>query len=110
MVALSTSDLTIPAGSFTVLFGPSSCGKIATLRLIAGLDSASSGRISFNDVDVTYAPSSQRGMSTVFQNCALFPHLSVAENIVLVLQVRKATKQEQSERLSRVSRTTKPRR
>jgi sn-glycerol 3-phosphate transport system ATP-binding protein len=102
VVAMSPSDLTIPAGSFTVLLGPSGCGKTTTLRLIAGLDTASSGRISINNADVTHAPPSQRGLSMVFQNYALFPHLSVADNIVFGLQVRKATKQEQSERLSRV--------
>ena len=102
VVALSASDLTIPVGSFTVLLGPSGCGKTTTLRLIAGLDSASVGRISINQIDVTDAPPSQRGLSMVFQNYALFPHLSVADNIVFGLQVRKATKQEQSDRLSRV--------
>ena len=101
-MALSPSDLTIPANSFTVLLGPSGCGKTTTLRLIAGLDTASVGRITINDTDVTSALPSQRGLSMVFQNYALFPHLSVADNIVFGLQVRKATKQEQSERLSRV--------
>lgn len=102
VVALSPSDLAIPAGSFTVLLGPSGCGKTTTLRLIAGLDTASVGRISINEIDVTNVPPAQRGLSMVFQNYALFPHLSVADNIVFGLQVRKATKQEQSERLSRV--------
>ena len=102
VVALSPSSLSIPGGSFSVLLGPSGCGKTTTLRLIAGLDTASSGRISIHGIDVTTAPPSQRGLSMVFQNYALFPHLSVADNIVFGLQVRKATKQEQSERLSRV--------
>lgn len=102
VVALSPSDLLIPAGSFTVLLGPSGCGKTTTLRLIAGLDSASVGRIEINEIDVTRAPPSTRGLSMVFQNYALFPHLNVADNIVFGLQVRKATKQEQSERLKAV--------
>ncbi len=102
VVALSPSDLTIAAGSFTVLLGPSGCGKTTTLRLIAGLDTASVGRISINEIDVTNAPPSKRGLSMVFQSYALFPHLSVADNIVFGLQVRKATQQEQSDRLSRV--------
>ena len=102
VVASSPSDLTIPAGSFTVLLGPSGCGKPTTLRLIAGLDTASVGPIAINELDVTNAPPSRRGLSMVFQSYALFPHLSVADNIVFGLQVRKATKQERSERLSRV--------
>jgi len=102
VIALLPSDLTIPAASFTVLLGPSGCGKTTTLRLIAGLDTASTGRISINAIDVTGAPPSQRGLSMVFQNYALFPHLSVADNIAFGLQVRKVTKQEQSERLSHV--------
>ena len=102
VVALEPSTLTIPSGSFTVLLGPSGCGKTTTLRLIAGLDTASTGNIHINDIDVTHAPASARGLSMVFQNYALFPHLSVADNIVFGLQVRRATKQEQSERLARV--------
>ena len=102
VVALSPTNLLIPEGSFTVLLGPSGCGKTTTLRLIAGLDSASSGQIFVGGRDVTEQPPSQRHLAMVFQNYALFPHLSVAENIVFGLQVRKASKQEQSERLARV--------
>ena len=102
VVALSPTDLRIPEGSFTVLLGPSGCGKTTTLRLIAGLDSASAGQVFVGGRDVTDEPPSHRNLAMVFQNYALFPHLSVADNIVFGLQVRKASKQEQSERLSRV--------
>ena len=102
VVALSPTNLLIPEGSFTVLLGPSGCGKTTTLRLIAGLDSASSGQIFVGGRDVTNEPPSQRNLAMVFQNYALFPHLSVADNIVFGLQVRKAPRQEQSQRLARV--------
>ena len=102
VVALSPTNLLIAEGGFTVLLGPSGCGKTTTLRLIAGLDSASSGHIFVGGRDVTKQPPSQRDLAMVFQNYALFPHLSVADNIVFGLQVRKASKQEQSERLARV--------
>lgn len=102
VVALSPSDLQIPAGSFTVFLGPSGCGKTTTLRLIAGLDSATTGKITIGDHDVTSEPPSRRGVAMVFQNYALFPHLGVADNIVFGLQVRGASRAEQSDRLARV--------
>jgi len=86
--ALHPSDLTLLAGQFSVLLGPSGCGKTTTLRLIAGLEAATAGRISIFGQDVTHVPPSHRGVSMVFQNYALFPHLSVAENIVFGLKVR----------------------
>ncbi len=102
VVALSPTNLLIPEGSFTVLLGPSGCGKTTTLRLIAGLDCASVGQIFVGGRDVTNEPPSHRNLAMVFQSYALFPHLCVADNIVFGLQVRKASKQEQSERLARV--------
>lgn len=88
VTALYPSDLSLMAGQFSVLLGPSGCGKTTTLRLIAGLEAASAGRISIFGHDVTTVPPSHRGVSMVFQNYALFPHLSVAENIVFGLKVR----------------------
>jgi sn-glycerol 3-phosphate transport system ATP-binding protein len=76
-------------GSFVVLLGPSGCGKSTTLRLIAGLDTPSAGSIHIGERDVTQLPPAARGLSMVFQSYALFPHLSVAENIVFGLRVRK---------------------
>jgi sn-glycerol 3-phosphate transport system ATP-binding protein len=77
------------AGTFVVLLGPSGCGKSTTLRLIAGLDTPTTGTIRIGGRDVTGLPPARRGISMVFQSYALFPHLTVAENIVFGLRVRK---------------------
>jgi sn-glycerol 3-phosphate transport system ATP-binding protein len=87
--ALKPTSLTIESGAFTVLLGPSGCGKSTTLRLIAGLDAPTGGEIIIAGNNVTGKSPSERGISMVFQNYALFPHLSVAENITFGLQVRK---------------------
>ena len=99
--ALHPTDLVLPAGQFSVLLGPSGCGKTTTLRLLAGLETATTGRITIFDRDVTRAPPSERGVSMVFQSYALFPHLSVAENIVFGLRVRKVSKSDIETRLKR---------
>jgi sn-glycerol 3-phosphate transport system ATP-binding protein len=88
-------------GSFLVLLGPSGCGKSTTLRLIAGLDTPTSGAIRIGERDVTSLPPSKRGIAMVFQSYALFPHLTVAENIVFGLRVRKVADREA--RLKRVA-------
>jgi sn-glycerol 3-phosphate transport system ATP-binding protein len=100
--ALHSTDLTLATGEFSVLLGPSGCGKTTTLRLIAGLESPTTGKIKIFDHDVTQVPSSQRGVSMVFQNYALFPHLSVAENIVFGLRVRRVPSAELQSRLKKV--------
>ena len=100
--ALHPTDLTLATGEFSVLLGPSGCGKTTTLRLIAGLESPTTGKIKIFDHDVTQVPSSQRGVSMVFQNYALFPHLSVAENIVFGLRVRRVPSAELQSRLKKV--------
>jgi sn-glycerol 3-phosphate transport system ATP-binding protein len=87
-------------GSFVVLLGPSGCGKSTTLRLIAGLEAVSGGRVLIGGVDVTDQPPSKRNISMVFQPYALFPHLSVAENILFGLKVRKVAPGEQRARLA----------
>ncbi|WP_202901497.1 ABC transporter ATP-binding protein [Thalassospira australica] len=99
-------SLDIPRGSFVVLLGPSGCGKSTTLRLIAGLETADQGRIIIDGKDVTNTPPSKRGLSMVFQSYALFPHLSVAENIVFGLKVRKTQKAEIASRLTEALRVT----
>ena len=88
-------------GSFVVLLGPSGCGKSTTLRLIAGLDTPTAGTIRIAGRDVTHLPPAERGISMVFQSYALFPHLTVAENIVFGLRVRKVRDREA--RLARVA-------
>ncbi len=91
------------AGRFVVLLGPSGCGKSTTLRLIAGLEEVSAGRVFINETDVTALPPSRRGIAMVFQSYALFPHLSVAENIVFGLRVRRVEEAERARRLGRVA-------
>jgi len=91
------------AGRFAVLLGPSGCGKSTTLRLIAGLESVSAGRVLIGGQDVTALPPAARRISMVFQSYALFPHLSVAENILFGLKVRAVPPTEQAARLKRVA-------
>ena len=97
--ALDGIDLAIEPGTFCVLLGPSGCGKSTTLRIIAGLESASSGQVFVDGKDVTQQPPAQRGIAMVFQNYALFPHLSVADNITFGLSVRKVEAAESARRL-----------
>ena len=92
-----------PAGRFVVLLGPSGCGKSTTLRLIAGLEEVSAGRVFINEADVTVLPPARRGIAMVFQSYALFPHLSVAENIVFGLKVRRVAAPDRARRLERVA-------
>ena len=90
-------------GTLNVLLGPSGCGKSTTLRLIAGLEQADGGKVSIAGRNVTDLPPAQRNISMVFQSYALFPHLSVAENIVFGLKVRKVAPAEIWRRLTRVA-------
>ncbi len=101
--AVDEVSFSVEAGSLVVLLGPSGCGKSTTLRLIAGLEEASGGRISIDGVDVTGLPPAKRRISMVFQSYALFPHLTVAENIIFGLRVRKVSAAERSARLGRVA-------
>ncbi|MCY7308043.1 MAG: ABC transporter ATP-binding protein [Rhodoferax sp.] len=98
--ALDGISLLIEPGSFCVLLGPSGCGKSTTLRIIAGLESASAGQVLVDGEDVTEKPPAARGIAMVFQNYALFPHLSVADNITFGLSVRKMDKTETARRLA----------
>lgn len=91
------------AGAFVVLLGPSGCGKSTTLRLIAGLEAVSSGRIFIGGQDVTDLPPAKRRIAMVFQSYALFPHLNVAENILFGLRVRKVAAADRTRRLARVT-------
>ncbi|WP_234680680.1 ABC transporter ATP-binding protein [Bradyrhizobium monzae] len=103
MRAVDDVSLTADEGSLLVLLGPSGCGKSTTLRLIAGLEEADAGTISIGGADVTHLTPAQRKISMVFQSYALFPHLSVAENIVFGLRVRRVSRAERDGRLKRVA-------
>ncbi|WP_297779390.1 ABC transporter ATP-binding protein [uncultured Roseovarius sp.] len=94
-------SLSIPRGSFVALLGPSGCGKSTTLRLLSGLELPDEGRIIIDGKDVTAAAPSERNLSMVFQSYALFPHLSVAENVVFGLKVRRVPAAERRAKLAR---------
>ncbi|CAN5203078.1 ABC transporter ATP-binding protein [soil metagenome] len=87
--AIEQLDLAIPAGSFFALLGPSGCGKTTTLRLVAGLEEPTAGRILIGGKDVTSTKPYQRPVNTVFQSYALFPHMTVLENVAFGLRRRR---------------------
>jgi len=103
MRAVDDISLTAEQGSLLVLLGPSGCGKSTTLRLIAGLEQPDGGTITIGGADVTALTPAQRKISMVFQSYALFPHLSVGENIVFGLRVRRVSRAERDARLKRVA-------
>ena len=96
---LSPINLTIEQGEFVVLVGPSGCGKSTLLRLIAGLEAPSTGRILIGGRDVTDAAPSDRGLAMVFQSYALYPQMTVAQNIAFPLKVAGVKKREITERV-----------
>jgi len=98
VVALDGVSLTIAPGEFFALLGPSGSGKTTCLRLIAGFDRPDSGSIWLDGVDVTGLPPHQRNVNTVFQDYALFPHMSVAENVAYALRVRGVAAAERQQR------------
>jgi sn-glycerol 3-phosphate transport system ATP-binding protein len=101
VTALDAVSIDVKAGSFTVLLGPSGCGKTTCLRIIAGLETPSGGGIEIGGRDVTHLPPASRGVAMVFQSYALFPHLTVAENIVFGLKARHVPSPERARRLTR---------
>lgn len=94
-------SLQIKEGAFVALLGPSGCGKSTTLRLLSGLEIPDEGQIHIAGADVTHSPPAERDLSMVFQSYALFPHLSVAENVIFGLKVRRIPKPERTEKLRR---------
>ena len=90
-LVLDKLSLEIPAGQFFALLGPSGCGKTSLLRLIAGLETVDSGKIYLGDQDITNVPINKRKINTVFQQYALFPHLTVFENIAYGLKIHRET-------------------
>lgn len=94
VVAVDNLSLTINKGEFFCLLGPSGCGKTSTLRIIAGFDKPTSGRVLLNGKDITDIPPNKRNVNTVFQNYALFPHLTVYENVAFGLRIKNIPKNE----------------
>ncbi|MFO1150875.1 MAG: ABC transporter ATP-binding protein [Alsobacter sp.] len=99
-------SFSVPQGELCVLLGPSGCGKSTTLRLVAGLEEPTAGRIAIGGDDVTDWAAKDRKIAMVFQSYALFPHLSVADNILFGLQVRKVPRAERDRRLAEVAALT----
>ena len=89
--AVDNLDLVIPRGSFFALLGPSGCGKTTTLRMVAGLDQPTIGQIWIGNQDITDTRAYQRNVNTVFQSYALFPHLSIVDNVAFGLRRRKVS-------------------
>jgi putative spermidine/putrescine transport system ATP-binding protein len=87
-VAVDGIDLTIPSGSYCCLLGPSGCGKTSTLRMIAGHELASEGQILLGGHDITFSSPAERGTAMMFQSYALFPHLSVLDNVAFSWKMR----------------------
>jgi putative spermidine/putrescine transport system ATP-binding protein len=102
MVAVREMSLEIKDGEFVALLGPSGCGKTTTLRMIAGFVEVSEGRILFADQDVTDVPANRRNTGMVFQGFALFPHMTVAQNVAYGLEMRRVPKGEIKERVAKV--------
>jgi multiple sugar transport system ATP-binding protein len=100
--ALSGVSLTMPEGSFTSLLGPSGCGKSTTLRMIAGLDQPTTGTVRINGRDVTSLSAAERNIAMVFQSYALYPHMTVRQNITLPLSMRNMTRLERTPFINRL--------
>lgn len=86
---LRNLNLNIRDGEFVTLLGPSGCGKTTTLRIIGGFETPDKGQVLFDGKDITALPPNERDLNTVFQKYALFPHMSIAENIAFGLKIRK---------------------
>ena len=99
-LAVAGISLDMPPGEFFTLLGPSGCGKTTTLRMIAGFERPTSGRIMLDGSDVARVPSHQRNVNTVFQSYALFPHLDVAKNVAFGLKYHKLDKRERAKRVA----------
>lgn len=100
IVAVDELSLTIEDGEFCTLVGPSGCGKTTTLRCVAGLDTPSSGTIRFDDREVTNVPPQERDIALLFQDIALYPHMSVRENMAYGLKIAGVPEKERNEKVA----------
>jgi len=100
VVAVDGIDLTIDDGEFVTLVGPSGCGKTTTLRCVSGLDTPTDGTITFGDRDVTDLPAQQRDIALLFQDIALYPHMSVRDNMAYGLKIAGVPKKERYEKVA----------
>jgi len=100
VAAVDGISLEIPSGSFFALLGPSGCGKTTTLRMIGGFEEPTEGRILLGDEDVVGLPPHRRDVNTVFQSYALFPHLTIWENVAFGLRRKRVGKQELERRVA----------
>src|SRR6202790_2681720 len=96
-------DIAIDDGEFVVLVGPSGCGKSTLLRMIAGLENITAGEISIGERVVNNVPPKERDIAMVFQNYALYPHMTVADNMSFSMRLRGAPKKEIDERVNRAA-------
>jgi multiple sugar transport system ATP-binding protein len=103
VTALREFSLSVASGRFVAILGPSGCGKTTLLRSIGGLETVTSGRILIGDRDVTGAPPAQRDLAMVFQNYALYPHMTVRQNLGYALRVRKEKKKEIARRVDEIA-------
>jgi len=102
--AVDDLDLEIADGEFMVLVGPSGCGKSTSLRMLAGLEEVTDGKILIGDRDITHVAPKDRDIAMVFQNYALYPHMSVAENMAFSLKMAKVGKEEREQRVAEAAR------
>jgi multiple sugar transport system ATP-binding protein len=105
VTAIEDISFEVPDGEFWVLLGPSGCGKSTILRTIAGLETASSGNLYINNRLMNEVPARQRDVAMVFQNYALYPHMTVAENLAFGLKMRQVQPQMMQEQIQKVARS-----
>ena len=98
--AVDKLNLTVNDGEFLVLVGPSGCGKSTSLRMLAGLEEIDEGRILIGDRDVTNVAPKDRDIAMVFQSYALYPHMTIAENMGFALKIAGVSKQERDKRVN----------
>jgi len=106
-IAVTDVNFTVNDGEFFVLLGPSGCGKTTTLRIIAGLEKPTKGRVYIDDVDVTDLPPKDRDVAMVFQTWALYPHMKVYDNIAFPLKIRKVDRNEIDKKVKEVAKMLK---